>query len=333
MWTVAKRFGSTLKDESGLVLLVVVTLAVIILISGLAFLTLTGSGSAMLTGPMNEGKALHLAEGRMRKAIWRMNQRPLNQWSVAATFSDTTADGVATCAYDSATSMLTCTGVVGSASKAISVEINIEYAGGGGTLDHIILYKNFFTELGAAGTLVHDADSGPLQVSDLPAIDLGYYMGIADVTYTGDQSFQSTTLTGIHYVAGNVRIKNNTVINGAIVTTGNLRFQGQNTLNAHTVPGDSSTYYPAVIVKGNISGGNQNLYINGAVYCDGTADFNPCHITGMIVAAGVELQGSYTVTHDPIYSVPPPGFIWPPSYNLSVGGGTPVATMGSWSEN
>ena len=330
MWTVAKRFGSTLKDERGLVLLVVVTLAVIILISGLAFLTLTRSGSAMLTGPMNKGKALHLAEGRMRKAMWRMNQRPLAQWPVAATFSDTTAEGMATAVYDSASNTLTCTGVVGSATKTISVEVNIEYDLES-TLNHIILYKNHYTEIGTPGVLIHDPGSGPLQVSDLPSLDAAYYQGIADVVYAGNKTFNNASLTGIHYVAGNVIVKNKTAIKGTLVATGNITFQGRNTLTAQAVSGDSSTYYPAVIALGSIGGGDQNLHINGMVFADGSVDLNPCDVTGLIIAAGVTLRGSFLVTHDAKYGVPPPGFTWPPAFIMS--DPSPRATLGSWSES
>ena len=330
MSTVAKRFGSTLKDERGLVLLVVVTLAAIILISGLAFLMLTGGGSAMLIGPMNKGKALHLAEGRMRKAIWRMNQRPLAQWPTVATFSDTTADGVASAVYDSAANTLTCTGVVGRATKTISVDVNIEYELES-TLNHIILYRTHFTPIGAPGILVHDPNSGPLQVNELPSLDAAHYMGIADAVYAGNKTFDNASLTGIHYVAGNVIVKNKTTLKGTLVATGNITFQGQNIIAAQAIPGDPLTYHPAVIALGSIGGGDQNLRIKGMVFADGSVDLNPCDVTGLIIAAGVTLRGSFSVIHDPKYGVPPPGFTWPPSFIMS--DPSPRAMLGSWSES
>ena len=127
MKSVIGQLGATLKDDHGVVMVVVVMFSVVVVISGLAFLSLSSSGSTMLERPLNRSKALYLAEGGMRKAIWRMNRSSLDQYALSATFSDTTADGLTTVAFDTTTNILTCTGVVDGINKTLPIEVEIEY--------------------------------------------------------------------------------------------------------------------------------------------------------------------------------------------------------------
>jgi len=316
------RFGALLKDEEGVVLVVVVMFSVVVVVSGLAFLSLTGSGSTVLTRPLEEAEVLYLTEGRMRKAIWRMSRASSSQWETYGSFSDTTSDGVVTVAYSDSTNTLICTGVIGEASKTLSINVRIDRP-----TDHVIAYTNSFVQKGGSGTLTYGAGAGPAQFDALPTVDMVYYGSRADTSYLGDQTFTNPLSAGIHFINGDVDVKTGTTLNGTIVATGTIRFFGGSTITAQPVPGDTLTYYPAIVSFGSsvsdVTGGSSGLYIDGLVYANGEVNLNPCNVDGSIIAEDIELQGSYGVVYDPKCGNPPPGFIWPEgSFSMSVGSWT-----------
>lgn len=324
MGRVAGRLRAALADERGIVLPVILTFSLVMAVGGLAFLSLSDSGSTMLIRSQDEDKALYLAEGGADKAVWKMKRRSPDQWSSCAGFSDSSATGVVIAVYDSITSMLLCKGTVGNVSKTVSIEVRVDRP-----TDHVIAYTTDFTQHGTAGTLTHGEDSGPALFDALPTIDMAFYQSIADTVYTGDQTFQTPLSPGIHYIDGDADVKSGTVLNGTIVTTGRIRFYGGSTITAQPVPSDTLTYYPAVVSFGSslsdVMGGSPGLQINGMVYASGLADLNPCYVTGCILAPNVELAGSYDVAYDSRYSPSPPGFIWPV--------GSFRVAIGSWSED
>lgn len=324
MTTTMIQLWMMLAEDRGAVFPVTIVFSLLVTISGMAFLSLASSGGMLLRRPINETKALYLAEGGAHKAVWKMIRQSPDGWVSCATFSDTSACGVVDVGYDSTSNMLQCTGTVENANKTVSVNVSVRRP-----TDHVIAYTNSFTVHGAAGVLTYSPGHGPAQFDVLPYPDMVYYQSIADVVYAGNQTFQSETLNGIHFVNGNVRVKNGTVVNGTIVATGTIRFYGGSLIVAQHVPGDSLMYYPAVISfadsESDVMGGSPGLFIFGLVYASGAVNLNPCHVTGCIMAPDVELQGSYTVTHDLRYGGEVPGFIWPD--------GSFRIVLGMWNEN
>ena len=325
MKNIMGRLRATLTDERGSVLAITLAFSFVMTVGGVAFLSLASGGSAMLRRQLDETNALYLAEGVVRKAMWKLDRCELDQWSSCATFSDSSGIGVVDAEYDSA-GVLTCRSFVGGVSKIISIEVNIDLP-----TDHVISYTYALTENGASGAINYTDDAPPIYFGALPVIDLAFYESIADTVYTppsGTETFNYAMSPGIHYVDGDAAIKNGTVLNGTILATGTIRFYGGSTISAQPVPGDTLTYYPAIISAGSSlsddMGGSPGLEINGMLYTTGTADLNPCTINGPIVAANVSLSGAYEVTYDSKYCRRPPGFIFPV--------GSFQTASGAWSE-
>ena len=319
-------WGHPLCSSAGYVLPLVLIIALLLTISGTAFLTMYTGESKNITARIDEQKALYFAEAGIRKAIWRMNQRTMGEWEQWATFSESNISVT----YVDSTKTLTSVGNGEGKVDTIRVEVFLDTAA-----NHVVSYTGSFTSLGGSGYLDAPEGNMPAQFDSLPIVDLNYYLSIANFIYgqpdsTVTQTFADSLTDGIHFIYGDVNVKNNTVLNGTIVVTGDIRFSGTNNISAQQVPADSSyypAYYPAVISCGDSlntqSGGSPNLDINGMLYSTGMCDFNPCDVNGPIIAANIELQGSYTVTYDEKYSLRPPGFSWPE--------GSFVATVGSWS--
>ena len=77
----------------------------------------------------------------------------------------------------------------GNVSKTVSMEVRVERP-----TDHVIAYTTAFTQHGSSGTLTHGANSGPALFDALPTVDMGFYQGIADVIYSGNQTFQTPSV-------------------------------------------------------------------------------------------------------------------------------------------
>ena len=314
-----RRCRTILTSDRGAVFPITLVFSLIVTIAGMSFLSLASGGSMLLRRPINETKALYLAEGAARKGIWKMRGKPINLWTSAATFSDSTSDGLTSAAYDSTTDMLVCTGTVESSSKEVQVDVHADRA-----TDHIIAYKDALDFDGVSVVLTYGPGHGPKQFDVLPYPDMVYYQGKADSIYGGNQTFQSEVLNGIHFVNGNVDVKNGTVVLGTIVATGRVRFFGGSIIIAQQVPTDPTRYYPAVISfadsESDVIGGSPGLFIFGLVYASGEVNLNPVNFTGLIICPDVELQGNTTGTYGAQYGNDPPGFIWPDgSYQLVVG--------------
>lgn len=318
-------WGLALRSSAGFVLPIVLIIAFVLTTSGTAFLTMYTGGSKNLTARINEQKVLYCAEAGIRKAIWRMNRVPLGEWEQWATFSE--SNNAVT--YIDSIMTLTSVGNVGDKTDTIRVEIVLDT----GTSHTVASLPDGFTTVGGSGEL-YGPDPG--EFSALPIVDANYYLGLANSVYGQPDSlvtetFINETLTdGIHFIYGDVDVKNNTVLNGTLVATGAISFSGANDISAQQVPADSSyypAYYPAVIACGDslsdIEGGTTNLVINGMIYSTTSIALNPVNINGPIIAPTVELAGSFTVTYDTLYALSPPGFTWPP--------GSFAATIGSWS--
>lgn len=163
--------------------------------------------------------------------------------------------------------------------------------------------------------------------ADVPTVDWAYWQAIADHVITGNFNFSSTTYTGIYYITGNVTFNNDAILNGTIVSTGQVTING-----AANVAITATSPYPAIVTKGTLTlNGNANLQINGFVL---TLDYvtitgnQDIHLTGGLVSEGnVTITGNSVVdiVYDENYVPGTDGFIG----GEGGGGGE---TLDGWSE-
>jgi len=310
------RLGAILRDDRGVVFPITLVFSLVVTISGIAFLSLSVSGSTMLKRSTNQAKVLYLTEGAVRKTLWKLERCPIGEWETYGNFSDSTEVGVVDVTYDGTTNMLACNGTVSEASKQIRVFVDLDVP-----MEHVITYTADLQQNGTSGDVTHDDSSPPAFFDVLPAVDFTYYEGIADTIYnppTGKQTFNDSLSPGIHYVNGDVDVKTETILDGTIVATGAIRFFGSGEIFAQPVPGDTlspPTHYPAILSAANgesdMLGGSPGLTIHGMIYSRGNVDLNPCNVNGPILGSNVVLSGSYDVAYDPKYGRTPPGFSFP----------------------
>lgn len=322
------RATAILHDERGSALAMAMIFTVALTISGLAFLKMGEDEVISVKRQMDKIQALHLAEGGIRRALWRMERLPESEWTTWATFSDTNGTGAVETVYDSTSMVLTSTATIGKVVRTVMIEVEVDRP-----TDHIVAYTSGLIVHGSSGTF---SSPDTVQFDALPTVDLDYYRNLASYVYGRPDSlvtkkFDTTLGDGIHFVYGDADIKTGTQLNGTIVATGTIRFYGETTINAQQVPLESPyypAYYPAVIgasaAESSVEGGSPNLVINGMLYSAGSVDLNPVEINGPIVAPLVELSGSFDLTYDERYSLKPPGFQWPV--------GSFSVNIGSWAE-
>ena len=116
--TLSQRQGW--HSKSGSILPVLMITSAILLISGMAILTI---GPSMVKGnaaATSHTQAFYIAEEAARKAIWRIKQTPPFQWTYWATFTESNASSV----FDSLTNILTVTGQYQNVSDTIQVTLD-----------------------------------------------------------------------------------------------------------------------------------------------------------------------------------------------------------------
>ncbi|OGC04941.1 hypothetical protein A2276_03185 [candidate division WOR-1 bacterium RIFOXYA12_FULL_43_27] len=142
----------------------------------------------------------------------------------------------------------------------------------------------------------------------LPSVDWTQYKGIAQSQghyYAGDLDLSGVTLSGVNYVDGNVRIRDNVTINGSLICRGKINMNQADNLFI-----SSEAYYPALVadimVTGEITGTHlQDSYINGLIYSSGNITFNVIDnvtIVGAIVCGGrisIVNGSGFNLTYDP----------------------------------
>ena len=294
-----KRLLSKIKSEDGSILGMVMVFFLILTIVGTAFLTIASQESMLSAKQYHRTRAFYRAESGLNVALWRINQG-------ADGYGTFSTDSV-TVEFDTLTHILSAVGNSGSASRTLQVELFQDHP-----FNRIVSYhtyldtSNFYLD----NMRGHDVET----YYEVPEVDLSYYSSIADYYYSGDISFEGLMPSGIHYVDGDVTMKNGTILNGTLVTTGSIKFVGSVTINAQLVP-DTTIYYPALVsidtAHTSEVDGNPNLVINGAVYSDGIVDFKGQAISGPIIANKVILRSGVNVDDqgsDKYYHYPP-GFI------------------------
>lgn len=316
------QLSTAYRGERGSVTPILMIMATIMLISGLAFLSVGASKTKTVDNAMNHIQAKYYAESAIHKTIWRIGRTDPDTWFTWATFGDSTSSA----SFDTTSNVITAIGRFGGSVDTIRAHVKLNPVPAEQIM-HVVAYEAAYTVYGSSGTMTYPTGYGPYKVDQVPVLDTNFYRDNANYTYTGNKTFNSPLPAGIHFVNGNVDVKNGTSLTGTLVATGTIKFQGQVTITATQVPSTSPSYpayYPAVASLDTtavtaVEGGNQNLTINGLLYARGKVDLNPATITGVIISKVVELKGSYSVTYDSKYAPPPPGLVlWPSTYNPSI---------------
>ncbi|MCK4641466.1 MAG: pilus assembly PilX N-terminal domain-containing protein [Candidatus Marinimicrobia bacterium] len=297
-------FKNIIKSEDGSILGMVLIFFLVLTIIGTAFLSMASQEGKLSIRSVQRTQALTSAESGINIGLWRLNHGPDSQ----GTFST----GSMSVTYDSVARILTSTGTSVSVSKTVSVELWQDHP-----FNHVVAYK---TQLDTSNYTLNNLKGHGIRPFDpLPEVDFAYYDSIANYHHVGDTSFSAPIDTGIHYIDGNVTMKNGSSLIGTLFVTGGIKFTGTVSIQAQQMP-DSSLYYPAVVVGDTAETdilGTPLLIIKGAVFSTGYVNFKGDTLTGPIVANKVVLKSGVVITDygsEKYYNYPP-GFLGPDIYD------------------
>ena len=297
-------FRNIIKSEDGSILGMVLIFFLILTIIGTAFLSMAAQEGKLSTRSVQRTKALASAESGINIGLWRLNQGPDSQ----GTFSN----GSMSVTYDSVAQILTSTGTSATVSKTVSVDLWQDHP-----FNHVVTYK---TQLDTSNYTLNNLKSHGIRHFDpLPEVDYAYYNSIANYHHVGDTSFSAPLDNGIHYIDGDVTMKNGSSLIGTLFVTGGIKFVGTVSVQAQQTP-DSSLYYPAIVVGDTAETdilGTPLLIIKGAVFSTGYVNFKGDTLTGPIVANKVVLKAGVVITDygNEKYYKYPPGFLGPDIYD------------------
>lgn len=277
-----KNMTEIIKSENGSVLGMVLIFFLVMTIIGIALLTMASQEAVLFEKQLDKAKAFRMAESGIDIALWRINSGS----NYLGTFSN---DSISV-TYDSTSMVLNSTGTSGSHQQTLSVNLYEDHpfnhiASYSGTLDT----SNFSMDV-ISGHEIRSFDA-------LPAIDLDYFIGIADHIDTTDVTFQAASLSGIYVVLGNVIMKNGSVLYGTMVLTGSIRFIGHVEIYAQQIP-DTDIYYPALIALDSSQtletevDGFPNLIVEGAIYSSNFLILKGGTVSGPIVASDIVLMAN-----------------------------------------
>ncbi|MDD5766765.1 MAG: pilus assembly PilX N-terminal domain-containing protein [Candidatus Marinimicrobia bacterium] len=294
-----KRLFAKIKSEDGSIMGMVFIFFIILTIVGTAFLTMASQESMLSAKQYHRTRAFYRAESGMNIALWRINHG-------ADSYGTFSTDSVAV-EFDTTTHILSAVGNSGSTSQTLQVELFQDHP-----FNRIVSYR---TDLDTSSYYLDNMRGHDIETYyEVPQVDMPYFSSIADYYHTGDISFSGLMPAGIHYINGNVTMKNGTVLNGTLVVTGSIKFVGSVTINAQLIP-DTTIFYPALVTGDTAHtsevDGNPNLIINGAVYSSGVVDFKGQEISGPIIANKVILRSGVKIDDHGVdkYYHYPPGFI------------------------
>ncbi|NQU16840.1 MAG: hypothetical protein HQ564_02140 [Candidatus Saganbacteria bacterium] len=107
----------------------------------------------------------------------------------------------------------------------------------------------------------------------IPPIDWDQYRALAQASgnyYSGDLELDNQTVNGIIFAEGNVDIEDDVIVNGSIITMGNVNMNQADYLYV-----SAEASYPAIMANGHINGTQSGSgYINGLVYASDNITMN-----------------------------------------------------------
>lgn len=295
-----KPFLKNLKSEDGVVLAMIMVFFLFMTIVGSTLLSMASQEIMFSRHEIQKTQSYFNAESGLNIALWRINQGVDSDASFSSSSISVEVDTI--------NLTLTANGVTGTYSTSLSWGLKEDYV-----FDHTI---SFGTVLDTSHfTLTSGAAADISQFDVLPAIDLPYYLSIADYVYYSDQVFSSVLPEGIHFINGHINANNGTELNGTLIATTGIKFVGIVTIIAQQVP-DTNIYYPALIsydstlVEDNEVSGVPSLTILGAIYSNGFISFAGSTLSGPIIAPEVELKSGVIIDDlgYPEYYNTPPGF-------------------------
>jgi hypothetical protein len=308
------------SDQSGSALVMVMIFFLIFTVIGTAYLSLSALEASSSVAQVQRARSFIFAESALSQSLWRLNHGS----DLLGTFDQDSLTAI----YDSTTYLLTAEGKVGNTTCQLQILLQNDHH-----FNHVLSYTD-------------DLDTNKYKINHLPGHEikqftslpdivqvLNYYYSIADYKYTGDQTFQGTMSSGIHFVEGEANLKNNTVLHGTIIATEMVKLLGSVTIIAQKVPPDSTSYYPAIIAGDTAKTEidihtNPQVTIFGAVFATGKI-FIMGMATGPLIAPEIKLRGPNEINdhNDPfLYSIPP-GFNLIESESLQK-----IIVRGSWQE-
>lgn len=275
-----KRLISLLRparsNESGAIMPILMLMASLMVISGVAFLGVSSYQSKNVTDAAAHMQAKYNAESAVRKALFRIENAPTGELVSWATFSDSGYSAI----FDSANGTVIGTGWHGDVTDTIRASVNLNALGTQDLLGHIVVYKRDFS-VGPDVVLTYAAANAPLQIkgwwrkwrmrhklfdhSAYPLMSKHFLKSYVDkkgktkynnllTKYNNNQVFDGTLGEGIHFIKGNVELRNGTVLNGSIFATGSITFSGTVSITASQL-GDQSPiypgYFPAIVAMRN----------------------------------------------------------------------------------
>jgi len=315
------------SDEKGVAavaMIIIVIIALVTLIGGLALLTSTGYKSYHFS--KDRAQALYLAEAGISSAIREIKgdgYLPVDYYGEGiGSVSQTSLEGGSYSVNGEATMPsrggveatsehgslgefddpqyyeyhLTSTGEISGVSRQAQVTYKV-------TIDieefkHIASYTSSCNMAGAYQTPI------------LPSPIMEFFRNNADYIYeSGFTSGKNDNLAGVYYVEGNAKLKEKTTLEGTIVVDGGkLTIEKECQIDPSGNPDPSKRDFPAIVVYGGT--GNviikKETQINGLSYTSNSLNTQKdCKIKGVIIADNITLGQDNTIEYQEVF---PPGF-------------------------
>jgi hypothetical protein len=306
-----------LKSDDGAILGMIMVFFLVITIIGSSLLSLASHEIMLSRREIQKTQAYYNAESGLNIAIWRINQ---GIDGGAAFTSDTISAEI-----DTINLRLTATGNSGNYSATLTWDLFED-----DVFQHIISFGSLLDTSNYTITSMSFHEIS--QFDELPAIDMFYYLSIADYVYYSDQIFNSTLADGIHFINGHVWARNGTQLDGTLIATNGILFTGHVSISAQLIP-DTTIYYPAIIsydstyTEENEITGLPNLTVFGAVYSNNFIRIRGSTLSGPIIAPEIKLRAGAVIDDlgNPQYYATPPGFENPQEQDLEK-----LFKAGSW---
>lgn len=336
------------QQQTAAILPTLMLMSSIMVISGVAFLSVTSYEAKTVYDATASIQAKYNAEAAVRKALWRIEQAPQSLWSSVATFTDSGYTAI----FDTTTFTVMGVGFYGGITDTVEASVAIDSLDTEAQLGHIILYKKHLS-IGDGVILNHAPENGPRRIrgwwrkwrirhrlfNHHVYPDMRAFFQRTTTIYSRDMLssmtvnvdfltaydrhsiFDGPMSDGVHFIRGNVTLKNGTTLNGSIFATGSITMESGVTINAQQVPVNSPrypAYFPALVaMRGSdteqmevsdlddMDGMSTN--IAGLIFSRRGVRFTGnTNITGLIIARSVKLDGNTTVTYDSKYRTRPP---------------------------
>ncbi len=316
MTILKKIFTAFMQGEEGMALVAVIMGMLILSAIGVTMTHFVSSNAASASDDLQSSQAFYVAEGGMQYVLMNQlngdSDYSNNVSPTAAPFgapSISLNPGQFWVEYlnETSTSMTArVTARVGNATRAVQQAVTL----GGSGFKYVTMAKGNLSITNTTGTVSGDVVmSGNYSIAPtvtmlgnvtsnpnltIPPLDMSVYRNMTTSTYTGTMTISGnytgntyitknlninagSTINGVLYVHGNVAFNgNNIVVNGTIVTDGNLNCANRTGLQFISQPIDANHQMPAIVVDGNVGDftNADNMKVRGLVWSTGNLSLN-----------------------------------------------------------